>query len=184
MNSRHLKWSVAAAAAIVGSAAVAGAGKFAQQQTLVEIVQQSTERFQDPAQAIEAGYAAMPNCVSGPEEGAMGVHYVDGALVGDGELDETRPEALVYEARQGRLQLVAVEYIVPAKEWHEKYPAPPVLAGQLFHYVGAPNRYGAPAFYELHVWAWQQNPSGTFADWNPKVSCDGFTVEAAATAHH
>ena len=27
-------------------------------------------------------------------------------------------------------------------------------------------------FYELHVWAWKQNPTGAFADNNPKVSCD------------
>jgi hypothetical protein len=40
--------------------------------------------------------------------------------------------------------------------------------------VGAPNRYGLPAFYELHVWAWKTNPSGMFADWNPRVSCEEF----------
>ena len=31
---------------------------------------------------------------------------------------------------------------------------------------------GLPAFYELHVWAWKDNPTGTFADMNPTVSCD------------
>jgi hypothetical protein len=25
--------------------------------------------------------------------------------------------------------------------------------------------------FKLHIWLWQNNPSGTFADWNPKVSC-------------
>ena len=30
-----------------------------------------------------------------------------------------------------------------------------------------------PAFYELHVWAWRDNPSGVFVDWNPRVSCEG-----------
>ncbi len=29
-----------------------------------------------------------------------------------------------------------------------------------------------PAFYELHVWAWEHNPKGSFADWNTAVSCD------------
>jgi hypothetical protein len=24
----------------------------------------------------------------------------------------------------------------------------------------------------LHVWAWQDNPNGTFVDWNTKVNCD------------
>jgi hypothetical protein len=52
--------------------------------------------------------------------------------------------------------------------------------GQHFHYVGSPNRYGLPAFYELHVWAWRDNPNGTFADWNPKVSC----ADVEGEAHH
>jgi hypothetical protein len=38
----------------------------------------------------------------------------------------------------------------------------------------APNRYGIPAFYALHVWAWRHNPQGTFVDYNPRVSCDGY----------
>ncbi len=47
----------------------------------------------------------------------------------------------------------------------------PHLMGHLLHFAPGPNRYGPPAFYELHVWAWKQNPKGSFADWNPKVSC-------------
>jgi hypothetical protein len=47
------------------------------------------------------------------------------------------------------------------------------------HYTGSPNRYGIPPFYALHVWAWRPNPSGVFADWNTKVSCDDFTGIAA-----
>ena len=63
---------------------------------------------------------------------------------------------------------------------------PPTLIGQAFNYVGAPNRYHLPAFYELHVWAWKQNPNGTFTDWNPKVPCEEYTDAAAADAasHH
>ncbi|HEX2494180.1 MAG TPA: hypothetical protein VHK24_10420 [Steroidobacter sp.] len=52
--------------------------------------------------------------------------------------------------------------------------APPVLGGQLFNYVGAPNRLRLPAHYELHVWAWKRNSSGTFSDWKPRVSCTDF----------
>ena len=47
-----------------------------------------------------------------------------------------------------------------------------MLEGHLLNYVGEPNRYGLPAFYEIHVWAWEQNPSGSFADWNNVVSCE------------
>jgi hypothetical protein len=50
--------------------------------------------------------------------------------------------------------------------------------GQLFHYNSSPNRYGIPAYYALHVWAWRRNPRGVFMDWNPRVSCDGYVAEA------
>jgi hypothetical protein len=26
-------------------------------------------------------------------------------------------------------------------------------------------------FFELHVWAWRENPQGPFADWNDHVTC-------------
>jgi hypothetical protein len=42
-------------------------------------------------------------------------------------------------------------------------------------YNTSPNRYGLPAYYALHVWAWRDNPNGAFVDWNPHVSCEGFT---------
>jgi len=45
----------------------------------------------------------------------------------------------------------------------------------LFHLFESPNRFGLPAFYTLHVWAWKENPSGTFVNWHPNVSCDAFT---------
>ena len=41
---------------------------------------------------------------------------------------------------------------------------PPQLMGQLFHLFEAPNRFGLPAFYTLHVWAWKENPTGTFVE--------------------
>jgi hypothetical protein len=141
---------------------------------LARAVRQSTEPLMDVQAAIAAGYELSGGCVSGPEEGAMGVHYVNPALVGDGVLDADRPEALVYEPRNRRLQLVAVEYIVLAEQWNAANAHPPVLEGQHFHLVSAPNRAGLPPYYELHVWAWKRNPHGTFADWNPRVSCDAY----------
>ena len=114
----------------------------------------------------------------------MGVHYANGKLAGDGMLDAATPEALLYEPKDGRLQLVGVEYVVIAEDWHASHAAPPVLMGQLFNYVSAPNRYGLPAFYELHVWAWKHNPAGLFADWNPRVSCEDFVAEGSMPEGH
>lgn len=109
-------------------------------------VRRATHDFTDPAAARTAGYAPFLGCVSGPQEGAMGVHFVNGGLVGDGVLDARRPEALMYEARDRRLHLVGVEYIVLAEAWNAKNKTPPMLMGQSFHYTGTPNRYGIPAF--------------------------------------
>jgi hypothetical protein len=147
--------------------------------TLLGTVRQATERFKNIAEAETAGYGLFHGCVSGPEEGAMGIHLVNGDLVGDGSLDPMQPEALLYEVRNGRMLLAGVEYVVIAEAWHANNEAPPVLMGQVFNYVGSPNRYGIPAFYELHVWAWKSNPNGTFVDWNPRVVCDEYTGETA-----
>jgi hypothetical protein len=141
---------------------------------LTRAAREAARAFQSPESAVAEGYALASGCVSGPEQGAMGVHYVNAPLVGDGTLDAARPEALVYEPRNGQLQLVAVEYIVIAAQWDAANEHPPILHGQHFHYVPAPNRAGLPAHYELHVWAFKRNPHGTFADWNPRVSCDAY----------
>jgi hypothetical protein len=141
--------------------------------SLAEAVRRATHAYHDVAAARAAGYAPFLGCVSGSQEGAMGTHFVNGDLVGDGVLDPARPEALMYEARNGRLRLLGVEYIVLADAWDASNATPPTLLGQSFHYTGSPNRYGIPAFYALHVWAWKPNPHGMFVDWNPHVSCEG-----------
>lgn len=130
---------------------------------LVTRVRQANARFADVNQAVKEGYAPIP-CASGVDGGAMGVHYVNGDLIKDDVLDLAKPEAVMYEPdAAGKMRLVAVEYITTK--------GPANLGGQLFSLTGAPNRYGLPAFYELHVWAWKDNPKGPFADMNPRVSC-------------
>jgi len=108
-------------------------------------------------------------CVTGPNEGAMGVHLVRPDRIFDGVLNAEEPEALIYEPGSGgTYRFVGVEFIAAAST-----VAPgPSLEGHLLNYVGEPNRYGLPAFFELHVWAWEDNPKGNFVDWNTNVSCD------------
>jgi len=119
----------------------------------VRVVRDATERFKDVAVAEAEGYALQFGCVSGPDAGAMGMHFVNGPLVGDGELDATRPEIVIYEPLpNGRLRLIGADYLVLASQWNATHAGPPELMGQLFHLFESPNRFGLPAFYTLHVW--------------------------------
>ncbi|PWT80425.1 MAG: hypothetical protein C5B57_12230 [Blastocatellia bacterium] len=145
---------------------------------LVKVVRESTERFKDVALADAEGYKLQFGCVSGPDSGAMGLHFVNGELVGDGEIDATRPEIVIYEPLpNGRLRLIGADYLVLADAWNATHDAPPELMGQLFHLFESPNRFRLPSFYTLHVWAWKENPTGTFVNWHANVSCDAFNQQ-------
>ena len=187
MKTKRVWLIGAAAVALLATLAIALAvygapGTSNPTNALVEEVHRATTPFQAVKAAEAAGYALFHGCVSGPQGGAMGVHFVNGDLVGDGKLDAAKPEALMYEMRQGRMELVGVEYVVLAEAWDKANKTPPMLKGQLFTYTSSPNRYGIPAFYALHVWAWKSNPDGSFADWNTKVSCEEYAAEEAPSA--
>jgi hypothetical protein len=144
----------------------------------VQAVREVTRRFQDPNVAVNEGYTPMFGCVTGSSEGAMGVHFVNFGKVGNPGLEITDPEILLYEPLpNNRFRLTGVDYLVLADAWNAANPGPPQLDGQLFHYFESPNRFGLPAFYTLHVWAWKDNPQGTFANWNPNVSCDAYNPQ-------
>ena len=140
---------------------------------LVQEVRETTRQFLDVNNTAAAGYGPAFGCVTGPDHGAMGIHYVNGTLVGDGEIDVAHPEALIYEPVEDKRRLVGVEYIVDAATWLKNHDnAPPVLEGQDFQFVAAPNRFNLASFFELHVWAWRDNPLGAFVDWNNRVTCE------------
>jgi hypothetical protein len=142
---------------------------------LIEKVRHATARFLDIDVALAEGWVPATPCVSGPDTGAMGVHLVFPSRLDEALLDASHPEALIYEPMtNGAMRLVGVEFIVKANVWalHNPPGAVPALEGNLLNFIGEPNRFGLPAFYELHVWAWEENPRGTFADWNTHVSCD------------
>jgi len=140
---------------------------------LVELVRDNTRQYIDVNAAKASNYQPLFGCVSGPDHGAMGVHYINLNLVGDGLIDVTKPEALIYEPSGDGLRFVGVEFIVDSATWLKNHNSPPELEGQAFQFVGSPNRYGLPSFFELHVWAWRDNPNGAFVDWNTRVTCEG-----------
>jgi hypothetical protein len=140
-----------------------------------------TERYRNINKAIADGYSfrlpdlAGNTCIEQPGKGGMGVHQVNTTLL-DGVVDPMKPEVLVYapqfdDSENGvpKLRLAALEYVVFEADW--KGAARPELYGHPFDYSDATNRYGLPAFYALHVWVYQKNPSGIVNAWNPRVSC-------------
>lgn len=161
------------------SLARAAAASAATGQSDLAAVRAATARYHRVDAALADGYVSTNECAASPS-GAMGIHYVNPALMGppapggDATLDPLRPEVLLYEPQKnGRLQLVGVEYLVWRAAWAAAHPrTAPSLFGQPFVQSFGPGAHGLPDHYELHVWIWQHNPSGMFAQWNPTVTCD------------
>jgi hypothetical protein len=129
---------------------------------LANEVRGKNARYHSTKKAAKAGYAEASPCVSSPA-GGMGFHWVNGSLV-DPVFDADHPEALLYAPdKHGKRKLVGVEYIVV----DIGQPAP-TFAGQPFDVGGAP--LPVP-HWTLHVWLYQDNPSGLFNPWNPDVVC-------------
>jgi len=127
-----------------------------------------TAKYHSTDVAQADGYDLVPGldyCFNNPGVGGMGYHYINTALL-DTVIDPLKPEAMVYAPlANGKLQLAAVEYIVPADAWDAIYDQPPTLFGQTF---GLESALGV---YELHAWIWKNNPKGIFFEWNPDVVC-------------
>jgi hypothetical protein len=133
---------------------------------LLKSVHSMAARFNTPVQAERAGYVSTVDCAQHPVAGAMGIHWVNASLL-DGVFDPLQPEAVIYMPDdKGKLRLVAVEYIV--------FPDPagpaevPMFGDQAFDFNMAP--LPEPNF-TLHVWAFEDNPTGVFSQWNPTLSC-------------
>lgn len=133
----------------------------------------ATAKYHRVEVAEADGYRRSGECVA-ISTGAMGIHYVNGPMVGNPAIDPLRPEVLVYEPQKnGKLQLVAVEFLVFKTAWHAANGpiAEPTAFGTAFFKSFGPAAHGLADHYELHVWIWRHNPDGMFAQWNPKVTC-------------
>ena len=159
---------------IAGFAAAGGGGE-----SDLAAVRKATDAYHDIDVARQAGYTTelalfgtTTTCISNGSAGAMGIHMVGSV---DGTLDETHPEALLYEKRNdGSFKLTGVEYILPIGSSPPPAGAtPPRLFGQDFNVTDATGFFGTPTFlWTLHVWIWKPNPAGIFESWNTRVTCD------------
>jgi hypothetical protein len=144
----------------------------------IAVVRQVTARFHDVDAAKAAGYELgylngagnriITGCIANPTAGVMGYHYVNKKLIDDLVVDEQQPEGLVYTSgRDGKLKLVAVEYVVPGAGSNPPgVSQPPTIFGMQMHIL-----VPAVGFYIQHVWVWSHNPAGMFVDWNPELRC-------------
>jgi len=136
-----------------------------------------TAPFHSFSAAMTAGWSAqITGCMTDPGgAGGMGLHYGNPGLI-DGSVQVDQPELLLYEPeKNGQMRLVAVEYIIPVSQWTSSVP--PRLFGRDFHVIDAFQ------VWALHVWAWKQNPSGMFEDWNPLATCQN-AAAVSTMAHH
>jgi hypothetical protein len=133
----------------------------AEQQHDLNALHAATVAYTDFSAAQAAGYTERLTDCMADASGGMGYHYGKVAFI-DGEARLTEPEILMYEPQaDGSLKFVGIEYVVPLSE----SATPPSLFGLEFH------RNEAFQLWVLHVWLYQENPSGMFSDWNPTVSC-------------
>jgi hypothetical protein len=142
----------------------------------VQAARTATDKYHQLSTTKAAGYTKLVDingiaCIAQPGQGAMGVHYVKAALVGDAAIRLRQPEALVYRPTKSGLRLLALEYVVLRRAANGANAPRPMLYGQSFNFTPKGNRFGLPAFYSLHAGIWYANPAGMFMMWNPRVHC-------------
>ena len=161
-------------------------------------LRQLTAQFHDVDAAEAARYNLFTNpltapdgCISDKSAGGMGYHYSRLNNLGDDAVTLLDPEFLVYAPKDGprkdgeaRRRLAAFDYFIP---YSPKWPGPddptferaPTLHDfptmtDLPDISFAPSRFGGWMF---HIWLWEQNPGGMFANWNTSVPlCEGSPV--------
>jgi hypothetical protein len=158
-------------AAVVGLTTVAVAGSSVNSE--LAKVRAATAKYHSLARAQADGYSVENEpCVVSPD-GTMGIHAVNGPLIGDPAIDPLRPELLLYApGPNGKLRLVGVEYFkVDADQNLATDGDRPSVLGVPFDGPMEGHAPGMPFHYDLHVWIWHHNPSGMFSMWNPSVHC-------------
>jgi hypothetical protein len=187
MKRRMARFLAAAVAAVVLGATMVGATLA---QSDVQAAKAATAQFHDLTVAGDAGFGQPPDpaplhfCISSLDNtGAMGFHYLNGANLNN-ITDPTKPAVLVYAPdKHGRLHLAALEYVIFQSAWYADHAADtmPEMFGQMMMKNDGV-RFQIPPFFALHVWLFQDNPSGMFAPFNPNVSCANASASATTTA--
>ena len=179
------RFGIAAVLALTGFGAGIGTAKADDaQKAQLDAMRQALAKYKDPYVAVRDLYLSTVGCVhfDGSKmeghmdypKGAMGVHFVNVTV--SGPPDPMKPNVLIYEPVNGKLDLVGVEWLVPLAAVNER----PSLLDQPFqgpmegHEPIIPKEFH---HYDLHAWLFKDNPLGMFAATNPKVNCKGYDFE-------
>jgi hypothetical protein len=173
-----------ALAAVLSISASVGAGESHEKE--LEALRQSLMKYQDVYTAVREGYYSTVGCVrySGEKmeghadyaKGAMGIHFLNKELVTP-KPDPMRPPVLLYEPKDGKLQLTGVEWVVPLISGLAKRPelfGQPFLGPMEGHVPIIPQEF---LHYDLHAWLFKENPLGMFAPTHPDVHCEGYDFD-------
>ncbi|HEV2071348.1 MAG TPA: hypothetical protein VGR26_16275 [Acidimicrobiales bacterium] len=157
----------ALATGLLAVAGTSGAGGGRSGEAGLQAVRSLTKRYQNEAAALAAGYMRTDECVPG-----MGYHYVNPGLVDD-KLQPSRPEVLLFvpTADGGRV-LAGAEWLVVDDDQDLRTDADrPSVFGHPFDGPMPGHGPGMPIHYDLHAWAWLDNPAGGFATFNSNIVC-------------
>lgn len=171
--------SFAPAAALLLLAAASGVHATGVSDPLVSgqlaLVRQATAKYHDVNAALADGFVPTQTCVEDPELGAMGIHFIHPARLMDPAVRILEPEILLYIETKNGMKLLGVEYFSgigpPDAPVPDPAPPAPVIFGRPMDGPMLGHEPGQPPHYDLHVWLWRGNPAGTFAPFNPTVSC-------------
>lgn len=155
-------------AVVVPAQAAPPAGSPSEMNRLLAQTRAAVAQYHDLDAALAAGYIPISECVEEPGLGAMGVHYLNPALVAPGApVDPARPQMLTYgPSASGELELWSAEFFQP-----DVGQPTPRYGSQPFDGPMPGHGPGAPVHYDLHVWVGKHNPAGIFAEFNPALHC-------------
>lgn len=148
----------------------------------VEIAKAATAKYRDSEVARADGFVTDGHCEHSTA-GTMGQHWNRVDRIAQQGVDPRTPEQLLYLPTAAGLKLVAVEYsenaLVDGLPYYRSEPpdsshttpAPLMFGGRRFDGPMHGHIPVQPWHHDLHVWLWERNPAGLFAQYNPSLSC-------------
>lgn len=126
-----------------------------------------TVDYHDVDAAVADGFLPTEECVPG-----MGYHFVNPDRF-DTVLKPSEPEALLYTRDEdGEWVLIGAEWlVVDADQDLSTNDDRPSIFGRPLDGPMPGHGPGMPSHYDRHAYVWTENPDGTFAMWNPEVTC-------------